>query len=103
MNRFLVLSKRIINTKYIQDIIVEENLYIINLSSRPNLTGFLVYGCGFISNDSSDKIYIKQYGVNEIENLDYNKVSKYIQFIGYDIKNEDKTDSNKINLTPFLI
>jgi len=31
MNRFLVLSKRIINTKYIQDIIVEQNLYIINL------------------------------------------------------------------------
>lgn len=44
MNRFLVFSKRIINTRHIQDILIEKNQYVITLSSRQTFSGFMIYG-----------------------------------------------------------
>lgn len=93
MNRFLVLSKRIINIRYIQDILVEKNMYTITLASGQNFSGFMIYGSGFISNDNLGKLHIKQKEENESPDLDYDKVSDFIKSIGYDMKDDDNHKS----------
>lgn len=60
MNRFLVLSKRIINTRHIQDILVEKNQYVITLASGQNFSGFMMCGLGYISTDRLDKLYVEK-------------------------------------------
>lgn len=89
MSRFLVLSKRIINTRHIQDILIEKNQYVITLSSRQTFSGFMIYGSGYISTDRLDKLYIKKKEENESPNLDYDKVSDFIKSVGYYMKDDD--------------
>ena len=83
MSKFLVLSKRIINIRYIRDIVDEKNMYVITLASSQNITGYMLYGCGFVGNNNFDKLYVENNEKNELENSDYDKISKFIKSIGY--------------------
>ena len=75
MKKFLVLTKDIINVKYIQNIIIKDNKYIINLYSNNNFTGFMIYGSGFIQNNSYRQIII------ENNDDDYKKITEFIENI----------------------
>ena len=44
MKKFLVLAKDIINVNYIQNIIIKDNKYIINLLSNNKFSGFILCG-----------------------------------------------------------
>lgn len=85
MNRFLVLSKRIINTRYIKDILVEKNEYVITLACEKRFSGFMLFGSGFISDESFDEIYIRQDKKNTNTDFDtvsdFDKVSEFIKSI----------------------
>lgn len=81
MNKFLVLSKRIINAKYIKDILVEKNEYVITLATEKRFAGFMFVGSGFISNEPFEEIYINRYEKQEIINSDFDKVSEFIKSI----------------------
>lgn len=83
MTKFLVLSKRIINTKYIYDIKIDKNKFIISLFTQSKFMGFIFYGSGFISNSDNfehEIIIIDKYNTkdNKNYNLDYEKVSSFI-------------------------
>ena len=73
MKKFLVLAKDIINVKYIQNIIIKDNKYIIYLYSNNNFTGFMIYGSGFIQNNSYRPIII------ENNDDDYKKITEFIK------------------------
>jgi len=75
MKKFLVLTKDIINVKYIQNIIIRENKYIINLHSSNNYSGFIIYGSGYISNNNYEPIIIKK------NDDDYKKITEFIESI----------------------
>lgn len=96
MSRFLVLSKRIINTRHILDILVEKNMYTITLASRQNFSGYMFMDLGYVSTDRLDKLYIEkeeEEEENEFGNSDYDKVSDFIKSIGYDMKDNDNHTS----------
>ena len=75
MKKFLVLTKDIINVKYIQNIIIKDNKYIINLYSNNNFTGFMIYGSGFISDNNDRPVIIKK------NDDDYKKITEFIESI----------------------
>lgn len=74
MKKFLVLTKDIINVKYIQNIIIKDNKYIINLYSN-KFNGVMIYGSGFISNNNDGQIIIKK------NDNDYKKIIEFIKSI----------------------
>ena len=67
MKKFLVLTKNIINVKYIQNIIIKDNKYIINLLSNNKFSGFIIYGYGPIIIEKNDD--------------DYKKITEFIESI----------------------
>lgn len=83
MTKFLVLSKRIINTKYIYDIKIDKNKFIISLFTQTKFLGFMFVGSGFISDNNNEHeiIIIDKYNTkdNKNFNLDYRKVSLFIE------------------------
>lgn len=74
MKKFLVLTKNIINVKYIQNIIIKDNKYIINLYSN-KFTGFIIYGSGYISDNSDGTVIIEK------NDDDYKKITEFIESI----------------------
>ena len=83
MKNFIVLTNRILNTKYIQDILIEKNKYIITLASNQILSGCVLFGSGYISNDSMNTICIERNEKYEYMNVDYNRITKYIEHISH--------------------
>jgi hypothetical protein len=75
MKKFLVLTKDIINVKYIHNIVIKDNKYIINLLSNNNFTGFIIYGSGYISNNNDEPIIIEK------NDDDYKKITEFIESI----------------------
>ena len=75
MKKFLVLTKVIINVKYIQNIVIKDNKYIINLLSNNKFSGFMIYGSGHISDDSYRPIIIEK------NDDDYKKITEFIESI----------------------
>ena len=84
MSRFLALSKRIINPRYIRQIYVEENEYIIDLITKQTFSGIMVSGAlagfGFIGNekDSESKLLsITRYDEKGEINKDFEIVTNF--------------------------
>ena len=75
MKKFLVLTKNIINVKYIHNIVIKDNKYIINLLSNNKFSGFILYGSGYISDDSYGPIIIEK------NDDDYTKITEFIESI----------------------
>ena len=75
MKKFLVLAKDIINVNYIQNIIIKDNKYIINLLSNNKFSGFILCGSGHISDDSYKPIIIEK------NDDDYKKITEFIESI----------------------
>lgn len=75
MKKFLVLAKDIINVQYIQNIIIKDNKYIINLLSNNKFCGFIIYGSGFISDNGYGPIIIEK------NDDDYKKITEFIESI----------------------
>jgi hypothetical protein len=74
MKKFLVLTKNIINVKYIQNIIIKDNKYIINLYSN-KFNGVMIYGSGFISDNNDRSVIIEK------NDDDYKKITEFIESI----------------------
>lgn len=75
MKKFLVLTKDIINVKYIHNIVIKDNKYIINLLSDNKFSGFILYGSGYISDNSYGPIIIEK------NDDDYTKITEFIESI----------------------
>ena len=75
MKKFLVLTKNIINVKYIHNIVIKDNKYIINLLSNNKFSGFILYGSGYISDNSYGPIIIEK------NDDDYTKITEFIESI----------------------
>ena len=75
MKKFLVLTKDIINVKYIQNIVIKDNKYIINLLSNNKFSGFILYGSGYISDNGYGPIIIEK------NDDDYKKITEFIESI----------------------
>jgi hypothetical protein len=81
MNRFLFLSSKIINPKYISHINLKPKKYEINLAlTYPD--GFIFFGSGFIDGSTY------KYEVDEEKNpSDYKAVTEWLFYNNYTNKN----------------
>jgi hypothetical protein len=72
MKQFLKLSKHIINVKCIEKIVIENKAYKIQILNN-DISGFMIYGSGFVSNErETHHICVDK------SPIDYNIVKKFI-------------------------
>ena len=77
MSRFLKLTNRIINIKYINQIYLNDKSYQININTN-NLNGFHFYFFGNIR-CFDDSIYINKDSEKESDKKDYQIVTDWIE------------------------
>ena len=77
MSRFLKLTNRIINIKYINQIYLNDKSYQISINTN-NLSGFHFYFFGNIS-WFDDSIYIHKDSEKESDKKDYQIVKEWIE------------------------
>lgn len=73
MSKFLKLSKLIINTSYIKNIIIEPTVYHIQFIDH-TVSGMTIFGGGYVDSTNSTLIVCK-----EKHTKDYQFVSEWIQ------------------------
>ena len=77
MSRFLKLTNRIINIKYINQIYLNDKSYQICINTN-NLSGFNLFGLGSIR-WYDDSIYINKDSEKESDKKDYQIVKEWIE------------------------
>ena len=77
MSRFLKLTNRIINIKYINQIYINDTSYQIYINTN-NLSGINIFGLGSIR-WQDDSIYIREDSEKESDRKDYQIIKEWIE------------------------
>ncbi len=93
MTNFLKLSKKLINTKYIQHIDINPSEYIITLATNHNFSGIRFGWIGWINSSHQEKFYFHKDSETQEYKDDYILVDKWVKTIIIE-SNKDKENDN---------